>query len=256
VSALLTRVSVLWQRKQRARQLGFRFQRAAGFVLPSEICIGSRHLHLHLPNDGGTRTALVDVLLDDCYRLRELPDDVRSVVDIGCHAGLFSIGARNRWPKAVIHAYEPNSAVKNCYERHAAQAGFKVYPEAVGLLSGRVSLVPDADSVQVRAAETNNGDIPQVAFREVLARLGEESDLVKMDCEGAEWQILRDDDSWQKVRFLTMEFHLWAGYTLDDLRSRITSLGFRIRHCEMTGKDFGLLLAGRWGERPREPAGR
>ncbi|MCI0746945.1 MAG: FkbM family methyltransferase [Verrucomicrobia subdivision 3 bacterium] len=216
-------------------------------MLPSEIRIGSNNLRLHLPEDGGTRTAFIDVLLDDCYHIWDLPDAVQSVADIGCHAGLFAIAARERWSRAIIHAYEPNVALKTCYEQHAAQANFKVYPEAVGLSSGTVALIPDPESVQVRTAEAKNGGIPQVAFREVLARLGGSADVVKLDCEGAEWEILQDDVSWQQVRLLTMEFHLWAGYTLEELKSRVARIGFRIRCCDVTGPDFGLLLAERRG---------
>jgi len=65
-----------------------------------------------------------------------------------------------------------------------------------------------------------------------------------MDCEGAEWRILRDEESWKHVRFLTMEFHLWAGYTLEELKSWLEKLGFGIPHIEFTGSDFGLLSAG------------
>lgn len=241
----IKRFVTLWRRKQHARRLGFYFKRAAAFALPSEIQIGTKLLHLSLPNDGGTRTAFVDVLLDDCYRLQELPDDVQNVVDVGCHVGLFSIAARNRWPKAMIHAYEPNAALKHYFEHHAAQAGFSVYPEAVGLTSGRVALVPNADSVQVRTVEADNGGIPQVSFNNALARLGGSVDLVKLDCEGAEWSMFQDEESWRQTRFLTMEFHLWAGYTLEELKARLSKMGFKIRHLEVAGPDFGVLLASR-----------
>jgi len=235
----------LLKRKQRAREFGFWFKRAAVFTLPSGIQIGTKRISLNLPDDGGTRTAFIDVLLDDCYWLRELPDDIHTVVDIGCHAGLFSLAARNRWPESVIHGYEPNAAMKNHWKYHAAQADFSVRTESVGIAAGTVAMVPNADSVQVRTVETDNGRVRQVGFREVVARLGGSVGVVKMDCEGAEWPILRDQESWKHVRFLTMEFHLWAGYTLEELRARLAKLGFRIRHVQVTGSDFGVLLAER-----------
>ena len=37
----------------------------------------------------------------------DFPDGVASVLDIGAHAGLFSVAARIRFPEAEIHAYEP-----------------------------------------------------------------------------------------------------------------------------------------------------
>lgn len=241
----LRRLDMLRKRKQRARELGFRFKRAAGFAIPSHIQIGAKHIELSLPDDGGTRTAFIDVLLDDCYRLRQMPDDIRTVVDIGCHVGLFSLAARSHWPQAIIHAYEPNASLKTHWERHAAQAGFLVYAEAVGSASGSVNLVPNADSVQARTIEAKDGTIHQVAFKDVISRLGGKADLVKLDCEGAEWSILRDQESWSHVRFLTMEFHLWAGYNVEELKARVFEMDFQIRHFEITGADFGLLLAAR-----------
>lgn len=245
LNPLTKRLVTLWKRKRRARRLGIDFGRAAAFLVPSEILIGTKHLHVSLPDDGGSRTAFIDVLLDDCYRLRDLPDDIKKIVDIGCHAGLFSIAARNRWPRAVIHAYEPNPALQKHFEYHASQAGFSVYREAVGLTSGTVALVPNADSVKVSTVQANKGGVPQVSFNKVVDRLGGSVDLVKLDCEGAEWPILRDEVSWRQTRFLTMEFHLWAGYTLEELKSSISKLGFHIRCVEITGPDFGVLLAGR-----------
>ncbi|MDT4966827.1 MAG: hypothetical protein QOJ64_1564, partial [Acidobacteriota bacterium] len=85
--------------------------------------------------------------------------------------------------------------------------------------------------------------IKQIAFREAVARLGDRVDLVKLDCEGGEWDILRDGESWQRVRFLTMEFHLWAGYTIGELKSRVSSLGFDIRRLQSRGPEFGILVA-------------
>jgi FkbM family methyltransferase len=240
---MIRRFGVLLKRKSRARQLGFHFRRAAEFALPAEIQVGTVPLRLSLPDDSGTRTAFIDVLLDDCYFLHEFPDDVKTVIDIGGHVGLFSIAARNRWPHAVIHTYEPNGALKERWEKHASQARFSVYEEAIGEISGKVSLVPNEDSVQVRTAETANGLVKQTAFRNAIAKLGDSVDLVKLDCEGAEWAILRDKETWAKVRFLTMEFHLWAGYSLEELKSRVCDLGFQIKRTQITGPDFGILSA-------------
>jgi hypothetical protein len=85
------RLVTLWKRKQRPSQLGFYFKHSAAFVLPSSIQIATKRLHLSLPDNGGTRTAFINVLLDDWYRLRDLRDDVQKVVDIGCHVGLFPL---------------------------------------------------------------------------------------------------------------------------------------------------------------------
>jgi FkbM family methyltransferase len=241
----LSRFLTLNQRKQSARRLGFNFRRAGDFTLPSEIRIDSRNSRLSLPDDGGTRTAFIDVLLDDCYGLRKLPANLERVLDIGAHAGLFSLAARLRFPNAQIHAYEPNPQMQSFLSKQADIGRFSFFGCAVGLAEGRVSLDLCDDSVQTRVHAGEQGEIQCVSFAQAVAGLNGVLDLVKLDCEGAEWEILQDEAAWQKVHNLTMEFHLWAGYTLEELKSRVAQLGFKERHCKLTGKDFGLLLAGR-----------
>ena len=127
-----------------------------------------------------------------------------------------------------------------------AQVGrFSCFDSAVGLVEGRMSLDTSADSVQTRTHRSDEGEIQCVSFARAVAKLGGTVDLVKLDCEGAEWEILKDEKTWQNVRHLTMEFHLWAGYTLEELKARVTQLGFKVQYCALSGKDFGLLTAGR-----------
>jgi FkbM family methyltransferase len=239
----INKLLILNRRKQAATRLGFNFRRAAAFVLPSEIQLGSSRSRLNLPQDEGTRTAFVDVLLDDCYQLQRLPKDMSTVLDVGAHAGLFSLAARIRFPDAKIHAYEPNPQMLPFLSQQATVGRFSFFGEAVGLEEGRMSLDAGADTVQTRAHRTEKGEITCVSFASAVARLGTTVDLVKLDCEGAEWEILKDDATWKNVHNLTMEFHLWAGYTLEELKTRMVQLGFNICHCNLSGKDFGLLQA-------------
>ncbi len=240
---MIRRILTLFKRRNRARRFGFSFERAAGFVPPREIRIAGERVTLSLPKDGGSAAAFVDVLLDDCYGLVGLPNEIKTVLDAGCHAGLFALAARDRWPNSLIHAYEPNPALRSHWESHAKQASFTVFPEALGAENGAVEIVDHADSVQARTAAALSGGVTQTAFREAVKRLGGTVDVVKLDCEGAERDLFRDAEAWRQVRFLTMEFHLWAGYTLNELRSMLSRLGFRIGHCEMKGPDFGIIRA-------------
>jgi len=205
--------------------------------------VDSRTARLNLPGDGGTKTAFVDVLMDDCYRLRTFPKTTRTVLDIGAHAGLFSIAGRLAFPNAKIHAYEPNPQMLPFLSNQAETAHFSFFGEAVGLAEGRISLDSGADSVHTRTHRTEQGEIHCTSFASAVARLGGAVDLVKLDCEGAEWEILKDEKTWKDVSNLTMEFHLWAGYTIEELKARIVQLGFEVRHCNLCGKDFGLLQA-------------
>jgi FkbM family methyltransferase len=242
---IVNKLIILNRRKQAAKRLGFNFRRAADFSLPAEIRLNSHSVSLQLPQDEGTRTAFVDLLLDDCYRLHTLPKNIRTILDVGAHAGLFSMAARIAFYDATIHAYEPNPQMLPLLSNQSRAGGFTYFGEAVSLAEGRMSLSSGADSVHTRANRADAGEIHCISFAQAVERLGGSVDLVKLDCEGAEWEILKDEATWGKVRHLTMEFHLWAGYTLEQLKTRVDQLGFRISECQVCGQDFGLLQASR-----------
>jgi Methyltransferase FkbM domain len=75
--------------------------------------------------------------------------------------------------------------------------------------------------------KTELGNIAQCAFAEAVTRLGQ-VDLLKLDCEGAEWAILSDPAPWRSVRSLVMEYHLWAkpNSTTQELETALRYHGF------------------------------
>lgn len=180
-------------------------------MLPESINMSGKVQHLYLPDEHGIKVAFVDLLLDDCYgcsALSKSGDPVNTILDIGANVGLFGIAARHYFPSAKIHAYEPNFMFEKYLKVQANSAGVDYYMEAVGKNKGRVNLDFNPDSVQSRSSENEAGSIPQITLREALDRIGGEVDLLKMDCEGAEWEMFADTENWKRVRNLSMEYHL------------------------------------------------
>jgi FkbM family methyltransferase len=186
------------------------------------------------------------IILDDCYRLNDT-HAASTILDIGANIGLFALAARNRFPKAAIHCYEPNPAVLPHLRAHAQQIGAIYFPEAVGLSNGKISLkTSDEGSIFSVSKENDAGDIDQCSFLEAVSRLGKVN-LLKLDCEGAEWQIFEDRETWKSVDQLVMEYHLWAkaNSTTEELRYTLSSLGFtRIDVCD-DGRQWGMAFASR-----------
>jgi FkbM family methyltransferase len=233
----------LKRRQKRARKLGFDFKRSAGFRPPVKIKINGRDFPISYPEEVGVINDFLSIFLDDDYRLERVNWPVKTVLDIGANLGFFSIAARNAFPEATIHAYEPNEDLDRYLVPHSKEGKFKLHREAVGLESGRVSLDIRGETNQTRSKADDTGGIPQVAFRETIERLGGQVDVAKVDCEGAEWEFLEDKEAWQKVRFLAMEYHLWPGNRGHyDIQMILREQGFHILQARPI-EDYGLVYA-------------
>jgi len=233
----------LRRRRKRAARLGFEFKRSAGFEPPKHIDVRGKRLKLSFPDEVGTVNDFLTIFLDDDYRLELHKWEVSTVLDIGANLGFFSVAARNAFPDARIHAYEPNKALSKHLRTHAGQAGFDVHYEAVGLEDGHVKLDLRGDTNQTRSQVDEQGDVPQVAFRKAVERLGGRVDFAKIDCEGAEWEFLEDKEPWQQVNYLSMEYHLWPGQkTHYDIHIALRNLGFQVLRLKPI-EDYGLVYA-------------
>lgn len=233
--------------RRRARRFGFPFLRRKGFEVPPRLAVNGGHVPIECPPEHGCKVDFIAMFLSDCYRLenvKKLDGAVRTVIDVGANCGWFSVAARSHFPRAQLHAYEPNPAVIRVLDHNVRQVDAVVHPEAVGASEGTVAMTYGAETNQGRTVD--GGDIPRVALRTVLERLGGAADLVKLDCEGAEWSMFEDPRPWTAVRWLTMEYHLWArpGVAHDDAARVVSALGFDILEQRPTG-DYGLLLARR-----------
>lgn len=251
---LLTRLVSFGKRRLAARRLNVPFTRAASFALPASVRLDGRDVPILLPEEHGVRAAFVELLLDDCYGLRRLVrrrESVATILDVGANVGLFGLAARVAFPDATIHCYEPNAALEPYLAHQAKVARCEYFLEAVGREAGCVSLDVDiAESVHTSSRADSNGVIPQVALRTALDRIGGSADLVKMDCEGAEWEMLEDVAAWRRVRFLSLEYHLERGDPHDRIATALTKAGFTIEsqaqiESQTQAANFGLVLAKR-----------
>jgi FkbM family methyltransferase len=239
------RIRRLLHRRSRARQLGVRYRRNVGFRLPGKIRLAGVWHDLSLPDEVGVLESFMDILLDDRYGLRKLNQPVRTIVDLGAHVGLFGVGARHVFPRAVILAYEPNPQLEKYLKVQAHIANFTYSMCGVGLENGKISLEYHEDSVQTRSRLDPVGTIPQIAFREVVDRSGGTIDFLKVDCEGAEWLFFPDCAPWGRVGNLALEYHLWPNRSHDEVAHVIRNLGFTIHMQKRSTDTFGLLWAGR-----------
>ncbi len=252
INTILNRLWQLFQRRQRAKKLGFKFNRVSDFNLPDTIvCLGKQD-KISIPSEPGMMGEFIEVILDDCYNIEKLVKKLArtniKILDIGSNVGLFGIAARQAFPDAIIHSYEPNPNLEKYLKNQAQIANFKYYLEAVGIENGKMNLIFDEKgaSARTRSFVDDEGSIQMTAFRQVIERLGGEVDFAKIDCEGAEWLLFQDTQPWQSIKNLAMEYHLRKkDQTLAKVRENLQNLGFKIDAELEYDQYYGLIFASR-----------
>ena len=243
---MLARIKMWLGRFFRAKKLKIRFFRASKFETPDVITIDKKEHELFLPREHGVFVAFVELLLDDCYQLQDLEsEDISTVLDIGANVGLFAVAAKSFLGDVKIHAYEPNRMLEKYLVSQAQNFAFDFYLEAVGGESGMVSLHErrPGESVHSVTGSRGSGEIVQISLGEAVKRIGGRVDLLKMDCEGAEWAMLERPEYFSGVRHLRLEYHLSDGRDHFTAYRLLEQIGFSVTDHQIAGTTYGLLSA-------------
>ncbi|HVF11254.1 MAG TPA: FkbM family methyltransferase [Abditibacteriaceae bacterium] len=158
-----------------------------------------------------------ETCLDRDYEQVGVPvQDGWKVIDIGAGLGDFAIDAARRHPSSAVHAYEPFPESFALLQANLAlnkTRNVTAFQEAVGAVSGVTRLdISQIDSVRHSTMQrsTRTIEVPSVTLQEVLLRLpGAQCDLLKLDCEGAEYCILCEasPETLRRIQRIVMEYH-------------------------------------------------
>lgn len=181
-----------------------------------------------------------------------------TVVDIGANLGAFTLYAARRGAGTVF-AYEANGAAFRCLQRNVEENGLCsiVRPRqlAVSAVAGKNVRFPLAPSVYNRIVpEAEIGEFETVrttSLAEILARDAVRGiDLLKLDCEGAEYDILLSAAASDigRVREIRMEYH--AGRDTE-LKTYLRNAGFEITLFRSDSPATGNIWARREGKSDR-----
>jgi FkbM family methyltransferase len=193
-----------------------------------------------------------------CSDLIELRED-SVVVDVGANTGDFSIEVAALCPRGRIVAVEP------VIESAAMIEINKLLNELTNLEVVQVALVSSESEVEINLAGSasslywkKEGQQQVQRVRQTnLARLMDELlighiDLLKLDCEGAEWEILpKSSEVLPLISQICMEFHPMNGWTGDKLATYLRSAGYKVEFTQ--GGWNGALWATRRDRREAIP---
>jgi FkbM family methyltransferase len=177
-----------------------------------------------------------EIFVDRCYDLT-FPQSAPVVVDIGANSGLFALRIKQLYPSARISCYEPFppnfEQLRNTISVNKLESVTPLQ-KAVGARPGRAKLFIHKRNMgghsfyDTEALNTDYVDVEVIDLPSILGELQQEVDLLKLDCEGAEFDILMNLDAAdaRKIRQIIVETTSDL-YDVDELNARMTSLGYR-----------------------------
>jgi len=207
-------------------------------------------LRIDCPNRRGARVPVYEIFAEDCYRLRwflgPLAQRPLLALDIGGHVGAFACQLADVHPHATIQSYEPSPLTAEFLRRNIGQNGFmdriSVHQTAVAARTGS-ALFDDNGSgggtnglvaPGAGGAPGNAKSVPTVGFDDIAGQAPAPVDLVKIDCEGGEYALVKGSapESWLSVQRVVLEYHPVPGETWAWLRGWFEAIGLRVEREE------------------------
>jgi FkbM family methyltransferase len=193
------------------RYVAARFGIASGVAMKVRLRDG---LVVEVPAAPLSSWPIFEVLVLDCYHTSVVPGSPAVILDIGAHVGSASLALHRAFPGARIVCYEPSPATAHFLRRNLSENGVtgEVHEFAVAGCDGHAYLVSDtATSCEASLLFEDSGGTPVsvVSFDHVMENLGSGPVLLKLDCEGSEFDILEQslDSSFSNVQTVLLEYH-------------------------------------------------
>jgi FkbM family methyltransferase len=166
-----------------------------------------------------------------------------TVIDVGANFGAFTIAAsRKVGDSGRVFSYEPNPFVFERLQQNIRLNGCRnvtAFNEAVGGQSGDIDLFigsksafsttqPEVDGRL--SSRSHSTRVPLRAMESAIGMAGPSVALLKIDCEGGEYDILDrlTAEAASAVSQVSMEVHHVPGRSVDSIPQMLAALGFDV----------------------------
>lgn len=157
------------------------------------------------------------------------------VLDIGAHVGSFALWVSSFDSRISVVCVEPEprnfADLRLNVERNGAGGSITTRQAALAAVEGSsIELVVSThrESSSAFASSGERVRVPGVTLGSLLRDEGP-FDLVKIDCEGAEWAALEGlgDDLWPLLTRVVLECHATPGHSIEEMLSLLRSKGLQ-----------------------------
>ncbi len=218
------------------------------------IAFQNAKLRVEVKSDAD-QSVLDEIFFDRDYALIEpiIKSARNGILDVGAHKGFFVLYARVLNPNVPIYAYEPEENNFRELKNHLLENKIaNVFPKNVAIAGkeGSVILHLSDDSHNHTLLPVlpsfEQKKVNAVMIENVLKKIGK-CDLIKMDCEGSEFQILETapDSVFKSVPVFFLEYHEYNDeMRASKLKSLFESKGFNVEiYPSRYDKRMGFLFA-------------
>lgn len=209
--------------------------------------------------DDADASVAAEIFDEHEYRIAEpiIRSATEPILDIGAHAGFFSLYVRSLNPLVKIVAVEPEPKnvefLKKQLEDNRVK-NIEVVNAALSSKTGNRKLLISRDSHNHRLLPTGDRDtkgeslsvytysLPDLFKKCIITKVS----LLKMDIEGGEYEVFEalSGDELAKIEAIIMEYHLRGGKSLDRVEEKLRENRFGVQifpsHFD---KSMGFLFA-------------
>jgi FkbM family methyltransferase len=179
-----------------------------------------------------------EIFFNESYYLEPTDAPIR-VIDAGANIGVALLYVKCRAPKAYVICFEPNPAARAVLEKNIEanrwEKDVRVYPYALGKAQGTVDFFVEEDmptsgggSLTTYLSTKQRSLVSyKVEVRRLSDFIEEGIDLLKIDTEGAEFDILDEIVASQKINLIAnvqLEYHYNPEYFKRPLSALLTLL--------------------------------
>lgn len=193
---------------------------------------------------------------DDIFysRVREFqPSSCMNIVDIGAHIGTFSMLSASKFKDAKIFAFEPFPETFHLLKKNITENSIhQILPfeNAIASTNNPIKLYLSKENWEHSIANLDSENFIQVKGKKIDTFIEEfnidKIDLIKFNCEGAEFEILKSISSlsYKKIKFMVILFHedMAKGEMKEDIFFLLKNNGFIYREINKT-KNRGWIIA-------------
>lgn len=182
----------------------------------------------------------IQIFTSDIYGFK--PDkDNPVILDCGAHIGLASIYFATKYPNSSIHAFEADPVIARMLTENINSFGLgmvNVHPQAVWIDEEGVCFNKSGDDSGFISDEEprNLEKVSSIRLKQIIEN--QHVDLLKLDIEGAEYDVIKDcDEALANVKNIIIEVHKFRDHngSLADILSILEK-----NHFEYTFGDFHI----------------